>query len=910
MTTRPQGPGAPAPTTGRRKAEPIKISNAQFLAAIFPQLGPDESLWVCTFTDPPSSTTNWSGYAVSATSQAPSRPRSNTYFCVSSLRPDHEQQVRRRLDNFSRLHVVVLDDTQPPANLLPTWVLETSRPNGRSNTQVGYRLAEPLTAAPLARRLHRALAAGGHIGADVSGNNPVRYVRLPEGSNTKYRPAHPHRLLAWHPDRTVTLAELTAALGLDLDATTTTRAAPSPYQGERSGTTFYSAVNAAALGNLPAWVPALLPAARPYHEGYRVSSAALRRNLEEDLSILPEGIRDFGTEQAKTAIDVVLDWGAATDAAAAALWLCDRLALDPAALGWHGRRPAPSPAKRGPGGGDHPETAKESPSSHAYKLDEKGSVLSNQDVSLSEPSRNPLVTLSPGALLVTDPESGKKSRRIDSSAAEIVAKALQGRLAWDAEAASWLAWEGTHWQPQTTTATADKLLADAVHIGTDPMGFRLAYLTGISSIITRRGLLPTPVWPAHVTPFRNGLLDTQTLELRDAKPNYALDWCLPHDWDPQAECPNIKDWLNTAVENDEPTVEFLRAWLAALVRGIPLQVFLVLLGRGGSGKGTFQRLAMAIVGAANATVTTLRDLEENRFETAKLYGKRLAMVNEAGHHGGSLNMLKAVTGGDHLPLERKHVQQSGTFQFHGLVLMSTNEALTTSDNTSGIERRRITVRFPRSATPAERADWEARGGEQGVLHAEIPGLIRWVLAMPVEKIRDRIANPPNRITADNLLGMAAGNSVADWLMERTVPGPATGIEDEVMSVQIGMKDATNASYWAFANYIHYCEATGRRPVSLVRFGAIVCDMAESLGHHVYRAQHKTKRTWHLFGLRLRGELEDPPDWIASVREASRGCREGVEPPSRGQVIDSIEPREREAKLYSEFFGEGADDIPF
>lgn len=888
MTTRTQGPGASAPTTGQRKVAPIKISNAQFLAAIFPQLGPDESLWVCTFTDPPSSTTNWAGYAVSSTAKAPSKPRSNTYFCVSSLRPNDAHELRRRLENFSRLHVVVLDDTPPPANLLPTWVLETSRPNGRSNTQVGYRLAEPLADAALARRLHRALAAAGHIGADVSGNNPVRYVRLPEGCNTKYRPAHPHRLLAWHPDRTVTLAELTAALGLNLDAS-------------------------AALGNLPAWVPELLPAARPYHQGYRVSSSALGRALEEDLSILPEGIRDFGTEQNKTAIDVVLDWSSATTPADAALWLCDRLALDPAALGWHGRRPSPSPAKRGPGEGDHPEADRESDSSHAYKLDEKGSVLSNQDISLSQPSRNPLANLSPGALLVKDPKSGEFiSRVIDSRAAEIVAKALRGELAWDAAATSWLVWEGTHWQTEENSARADKLLADAVHIGTDTMGFRLAYLTGVTSIVTRRGLLPPPVWPPHVTPFRNGLLDTETMERHDATPDYSLDWCLPHDWDPQAECPNVKAWLSTAVEGDEDTVQFLRAWLAALVRGIPLQVFLVLLGRGGSGKGTFQRLAMAIVGAANATVTTLRDLEENRFETAKLYGKRLAMVNEAGHHGGSLNMLKAVTGGDHLPLERKHVQQSGTFQFHGLVLMSTNEALTTSDNTSGIERRRITVRFPRSATPAERADWETRGGEKGVLHVEIPGLIRWVLGMPVEKIRERIANPPNRITADNLLGMAAGNSCADWLMERTIPGPATGNPDEVLSVQIGHKDASSATTWAFANYISYCEATGRRPVSLVRFGAIVCDMAESLGHHVHRAQHPDKRTWHLYGLRLRQEWEDPPNWIASVRNASRGFREGVEPPSRGQVIDSIEPREREAKTYSGFFGDGsdADEIPF
>ncbi len=221
----------------------------------------------------------------------------------------------------------------------------------------------------------------------------------------------------------------------------------------------------------------------------------------------------------------------------------------------------------------------------------------------------------------------------------------------------------------------------------------------------------------------------------------ALDWCLPHRYEKDADCPNIKSWLSLSVDHDEETVQLLRAWLAALVRGIELQIFLVLIGRGGSGKGTFQRLCMALIGIGNAAICSLRDLEENRFETAKLYGKRLCMVNEAGKHGGALNMLKAITGGDHIPLERKHVQQSGSFVFGGLVLMATNEQVTSSDATSGLERRRITVRFPRSATPEERADWRERGGEEGVLHSEIPGLLNWLLAMPVKEIRraDRLA---------------------------------------------------------------------------------------------------------------------------------------------------------------------------
>ena len=893
MTACPQG-GGPRPP----------ITNAAFLAAIFCDRAPSEALWTCTFSNPPSREAPWAGYPLIDIAAAPERPRSNTYFAVSSLRADNQGKYSRRLDNFARLHVVVLDDSPAPASLPPTWILETSRPEGRSNTQVGYRLARPIDDLALARQLHQALATAGHIGNDRSGNNAVRYVRLPVGANTKHRPAHPHRLLHFDPTRAVTLEELVAALGLDLTTAAAprppgvaaqrqgssnathgshlpatpgaTRAAPSGQQG--GAASFFRAVNDAALSNLAAWVPELLPAARPYHAGYRISSRDLGRDLEEDLSILPAGIRDFGEEITKTAIDLTLEHGPATTATEAALWLCASLAIDPAALGW---RPSPYDDVPPPGDEDAPlngtrhDFSGQDGDLHAHNFGSSVSLLSNQDFSLSQVFRKCLAeeaSVSHGCLIDVNAKE-EKTRMIDSKAAEVIAAAVRGILAWDAEAASWLLWVGTHWHPLTTPAPAEKILADAVHIGTQPLGYRLAYLTGITAIICRRGLLPPPHWPAHVVPFANGLLDLKTHALRPATPDNALNWCLPHAWDPQADCPTIKAWLRTAVEHDEESVQLLRAWLAALVRGLSLQNFLYLIGRGGSGKGTLQRLAMALVGTSNAAISTLRDLEENRFETAKLYGKRLAMINEAGHYGGGVNMLKAVTGGDHLPLERKHVQQSGTFQFGGLVMMASNEQLTSTDATSGLERRRITVRFPRSATPDERAEWQARGGEQAVLHREIPGLIRWLLEMPEKEIHHRINHPPSRVLSDNLSGLAAGNSVANWLLECTIPGKCTGKEGDPFATQIGCRKERRESgaivyehhdSWLYPNYLTWCDSAGRKPVSLTRFSAIVLDIGEHMGQQIHRAQHPRERSYYLYGLRLRQPWEDPFDWEASA----------------------------------------------
>ena len=53
-------------------------------------------------------------------------------------------------------------------------------------------------------------------------------------------------------------------------------------------------LNAAAMANLAAWVPELFPTACEYHGGYRVTSTDLGRDNEEDLSIVPGGIKDWG----------------------------------------------------------------------------------------------------------------------------------------------------------------------------------------------------------------------------------------------------------------------------------------------------------------------------------------------------------------------------------------------------------------------------------------------------------------------------------------------------------------------------------------------------------------------------------------------------------------------------------------
>jgi Bifunctional DNA primase/polymerase, N-terminal len=99
---------------------------------------------------------------------------------------------------------------------------------------------------------------------------------------------------------------------------------------------FFSQVNSAALSDIAAWAVALFPKAKIESTGaWRVSSGDLGRELEEDISIHPEGIRDFGEEVPLSAIDLVMRHHCdAQKALDAALWICERLNIDPHSLGY------------------------------------------------------------------------------------------------------------------------------------------------------------------------------------------------------------------------------------------------------------------------------------------------------------------------------------------------------------------------------------------------------------------------------------------------------------------------------------------------------------------------------------------------------------------------------------------------
>jgi hypothetical protein len=198
----------------------------------------DDYGWTTSFASDPGEAppSVWSGSSWSGTESQKivinKRGEDNNYYSVGVMNARGGNK-RRAKEFFTRLAVLLADDLSAAAlnDLVGgySYALETSR----GNFQVGVLLdpTDPDTKDLLViDAVLQAMGASGYIKADSSGNNPIRYARLPVGTNTKKREdgLFTTRMLFSKLDEVYTLADAVATFGLDLDAIKSGIAAPKP----------------------------------------------------------------------------------------------------------------------------------------------------------------------------------------------------------------------------------------------------------------------------------------------------------------------------------------------------------------------------------------------------------------------------------------------------------------------------------------------------------------------------------------------------------------------------------------------------------------------------------------------------------------------------------------------------------
>jgi len=338
--------------------------------------------------------------------------------------------------------------------------------------------------------------------------------------------------------------------------------------------------------------------------------------------------------------------------------------------------------------------------------------------------------------------------------------------------------------------------------------------------------------------FQNGVLEMSTGEFMEHSPEHYLTWGLDFEYIPNADAGPILRWLEKTQYGDKERVQVLRAWLKACLvgQGHELQRFLEVIGPGGRGKSTFANLCCALVGNGNYASTTLNQLEQSRFEIASIKGKRLTLINDSERYGGSAQIFKALTGGDNLRFEEKNKNVGEPFVYTGMVMVCANEPIQTTDNTSGLTRRRLTVEFNRPLWDKNSEAKEMIKLENGVVRGlwkdYLPGLVNWILAMKTQEMREYLldtyekVHSLKRVRNEILLN---SNNLVEWLQSEVVhePSAVAAVGKKVPAAKDAKERYCNSNYHLYASYCAYCEDTGSKPVGQKRFISLLLDCCKN-----------------------------------------------------------------------------------
>lgn len=455
-----------------------------------------------------------------------------------------------------------------------------------------------------------------------------------------------------------------------------------------------------------------------------------------------------------------------------------------------------------------------------------------------------------------------------------VADKYRHQLAWNDEVHSWFRYEGDGipgvWSRESDISIEGVVSAE---LNADPRTagkYSYNYLSNIIKLMRSQLLVRRwdNTYSLGIIPMLDGLLDLETMVLKDHAPGYRLLWALPYAWkDRGIGCQPIIDWLNESMRGDRDIVELLRAYLNAVVTGrTDLQRFLECIGPGGTGKSTYTRLAQALVGVRNTFVTELKHLEQNRFETSGIYGKRLVTVTDCERYAGSLSVLKALTGQDSLRYERKHIQQDNSgFVPNAMVIIAANETPQSADYTSGLVRRKISTVWLNEVAPENQQNLIEFFGEtpKGDFVQYLPGLLAWVLELSRDRVAELVKNTDRSVPSLNRVKRSAlceTNPVASWVDDSVIHSP--GVKTYV---GIAKKDKSDSYHqyqfvdtWLYANYCEYALATGHKAVSQNRFSSLLEDLCRSQLKLGNVSRGKDRRGSFFEGLALRkGDLYDP-----------------------------------------------------
>lgn len=337
----------------------------------------------------------------------------------------------------------------------------------------------------------------------------------------------------------------------------------------------------------------------------------------------------------------------------------------------------------------------------------------------------------------------------------------------------------------------------------------------------------------------NGLLDLETLTLREHHREDLQTYILNYAYDPNAICPRWLRFLGEVLVNEEdertPDQQLISLYQEmfgySLTTETKYEKMAWLAGDGGNGKTVAVKTLKGLLGPLAIPIDFQMLGTPGNYDLANLPGRRVIFSTES-ERGGQLaeGLIRRIVSGEEIMARAIY----GTpFRFNPVakIWWAMNDIPLVKDTSNATWRRLELIPFNRTFT-----DDDKDPDLSDKLQEELPGILNWAIE-GLQRIRQE-----RRFTAAVAVRAAVdevrkeSNPVAIYLDERTVALP----EPETLASEV------------YDDYKTWCEGDGRHRMNKTNFG-----------REIKRLKVPWKRTMHgiMYAVRLRGALkkeDDPP----------------------------------------------------
>lgn len=430
---------------------------------------------------------------------------------------------------------------------------------------------------------------------------------------------------------------------------------------------------------------------------------------------------------------------------------------------------------------------------------------------------------------VTDAATSSLAQMGPSQRGEVLLDHYGGLLALHQESDTVHHYNGVIWSPVSDKALARTMTAIFIEASAPYSDTAMK-----NAVNTMKLSLPQMGETArNLIGFSNGVFDTRAGIFREHQREDWLTVASDVEYGQVADgenlvndAPNFWRWLQHSTAGATKKADRLLAALyMVMANRYDWQLFLEVTGPGGSGKSVMAEICTMLAGRANTVAASMAALENPR-ERALVVGYSLITLPDMSRYAGDGAGLKAITGGDRVSIDPKH-KAPYSIRIPAVVLAVNNNAMTFSDRSGGISRRRVIFNFSEVVSEERRDPLLVEK-----IESELPVIIRHLLTRFADQNTARQLLAEQRKSEEALRIKRDGDSLLDFCAYLM-----TLVECDGMVIGNAEITPFSPRRYLYHAYLAYMAAHGlKNPLSLTSFGRDMPGMMAEYGEEYKRKQ--------------------------------------------------------------------------